>query len=280
MKKRKGFIKIIIRSALAVVVLVAGYFALAFFGSPVSAVICKISAEKYVAENYPGYHVEKTGYNFKDCDYYAHINMEGKKDAKFRIDMDWWGNVTYDSYQHSVSNGSNTSYRISREYNRIVEEILLPEQTEFISDIFFADIVTDNYGANDDTDSRHIFPTEELIADKEYDYTQLGYKYGHIVMYARDEDVSVERACEILLYVKQKLKENDIGFYTIDFTLKKPKKDGRPYESERINVNSFKYEDIYAENFEERLIIAHNRLETHHMEQDKLNGVTDTYYFK
>ena len=73
-----------------------------------------------------------------------------------------------------------------------------------------------------------------------------------------------------MLTVKEKLDKNNIGFYYIDFVLQKPRQeDGMPSEDEtRINIDYFKWDDIYADGLEERVQTAHDKLTAYYATED------------
>ncbi|MBQ3008875.1 MAG: hypothetical protein IJD80_04720, partial [Oscillospiraceae bacterium] len=173
-----------------------------------------------------------------------------------------------------VTSGHNTQNRMFMEYRGLLDEALPQESVDYTLDIFYGDIayegVYEKYVYETHTGKIKGMPQEEVILDKEYDYHDISYKYGHVVLYALHEDVSVEKACEILLDVKEKLNEKNLGFYSIDFVLQKPrKKDGMPSDDEsRINVDYFLWNDIYEEGLEERVQTAHDLLEKHYAEED------------
>ena len=99
----------------------------------------------------------------------------------------------------------------------------------------------------------------------------MGKKYGHIVFYADDEDVSIKRASEILLDIKNILDERDVSFYAIDFTLEKPRKEDEENQNEKtINIQEFLYSDIYENGLENRIKENSQKLEKYYEEQDKI----------
>ena len=73
MTKKLSFGKKIIIFIAVVLFAVISYFALAFFGNPVSKLLCRLSTEKYVTENYPDCYIDRVGYNFKDGNFFANI---------------------------------------------------------------------------------------------------------------------------------------------------------------------------------------------------------------
>ena len=130
-------IRILFVVALAAVV---SYFALAFFGNPVSKFLCEVSAEKYVAKNYPGCYIERVGYNFKDGNFFANIQKEGSVDTNFFVYTDWLGRITYDAYESYVSSGHNTQSRMFMEYRALLDEALPQDSVDYTLDIFYGDI--------------------------------------------------------------------------------------------------------------------------------------------
>lgn len=256
------------------VISVAIYFYLGFFGNPVSKLLMKNSAEKYVQQNYPGCHVERWGYNFKNGDYFANIQKSDSPDTNFFVYADWLGNIYYDSYDSYVTSGHNTLNRMMMEYRDLIRRALPQESVDYTLDILYGDILAGGSYERyyyEKTDFNIVeMPAEEIILDKQYDFTDISYKYGYVCLYVTDEDVSVSRACEILLDAKEKLNSENIGFYCIDFVLYKPRKaDGMPNDDEtRINIDYFLWDDIYPEGLEERVQSAHDELTAYYAAQD------------
>jgi len=250
------------------------YIALCFFGNPVSKLLAKNATEKYVAEKYPDCYITKVGYNFKNGDYYANVQKEGSTDINFFVYTDWFGNIGYDAYDSYVTEKQNTKSRMMMEYRALLDEALPQDSVDFTLDIFFGDIVYEGiyekYAYETYSEKIVGMPDEDVIIDGEYDYHDLGYKYGHVVLYACHEDVSIEKACEILLTVKEKLNDKNLGFYSIDFVLTKPRqKDGMPSEDEtRINIDYFLWDDIYEDGLGERVQSAHDRLTEYYRQED------------
>ncbi|MBP0980357.1 MAG: hypothetical protein J6Q18_02205, partial [Oscillospiraceae bacterium] len=270
MKKYLKWFAIISCTALAGVAL---WLYLGFFGNPVSKILCKNSAEKYVAQNYPDCYVDRRGYNFKDGSYFANIQKEGSPDTNFFVYTDWLGNISYDAYESYVTSGHNTANRMMMEYRDLLEDAIPQKDVEYTLDIFYGDILNDYYGKefhNLNGYNAVYMPQEEIILDKQYDYSDIGYKYGYVCLYVCDEDVSASRAAEILLDVKSRLDNQNIGFYCIDFVLQLPRKtDGSPNDDEtRINIDYFLWDDIYADGLEERVQSAHDDLTAYYAKLD------------
>ena len=78
---------------------------------------------------------------------------------------------------------------------------------------------------------------------------------GHIVFYAQNEEITLKKASEILLDIKNILSEKNIYFYAIDFNLEKSRdKEGTANPDDTsIKIEQFLYKDIYEEGLEKRL---------------------------
>lgn len=269
----KRYLKLFAIILAVILISVVLYFYLGFFGNPVSKLLMKNSAEKYVAENYPDCHIENVGYNFKDGRYFANIQKEGSVDTNFFVYADWMGNISYDSYESYVTSGHNTANRMMMEYRDMLENAVPKQDVDYTIDIFYGDILNDYYGKEfhklNAYDAAYM-PQEEIILDKQYDYTDIGYKYGYVCLYAEDTDVSVSRAAEILLDLKSRLDSQNLGFYCIDFVLELPRKtDGSPNDDKtRINIDYFLWDDIYADGLEERIQTAHDELTAYYAKLD------------
>ena len=276
-KSTKKVLKVVAGILLVAVISVAIYFYIGFFGNPVSKLLMKNSAEKYVEENYPDCYVNSWGYNFKDGKYFANIQKEGSPDTNFFVYADWLGNIGYDSYESYVTSGHNTANRMMMEYRDLLRAAIPQEDVDYTLDIFYGDILNDYYGKdfyNGSSEKGRYMPQEEIILDKQYDYSDISYKYGYVCLYVWDEEVSVSRAGEILLDVKSRLDNKGLGFYCIDFVLEKPKnEDGTRNDEERINMDYFLWDDIYAEGLEDRIQTAHDELTAYYAKIDAEKGI-------
>jgi hypothetical protein len=261
--------------------IVAGFllwFYLAFFGNPISKALAKNSAEKYIKENYPDCYIENSDYNFKDGTYFANIQKKNSIDTNFYLTFDWWGNLEHDSYDNYVTSGHNTANRLMMEYRELLREAIPQKEVDFELDIFYGDILTEYWGKEISEmapDDSAYMPMEELLLDKKYDYAEVSPKYGHVVLYAMHENVSFDKAAEILLLIKERLANANLSFRYIDFVLEKPRnEDGTRDWEERINVKNFSWDDIYEIDLEERISIAHEKLEAYYakLDTEKLNG--------
>ncbi len=254
-----------------IMALIILYFVIAFLWNPVSRLLCKHSAEKYVEQNYPGYIVEKSGYNFKDGNYYAHIDQPDQLDAQFYIYMDWLGNVTYDNFDFYVASKHNTYNRIYMEYRDLVRDAL--ENTKYNLTLIGGDIYhIGNYelefGSISNPD-KVFMPDEEVVAEKLFNYEDLGKDYGAVLVWAEEADVSYENAARIVLDLKESLDKAGVKFYYMDFYLRPPRNEDGTVNVEGIQFEGFRYTDIYAEGLEERIKAAKEQRTRFYEEMDK-----------
>lgn len=261
-------------------VLIGGilWFANSLVGNPVSKALSNNTAKKYVSKNYSDMELQISDvyYSFKDGYYHADIKSLTSKDTYFSIRLSSLGKVEYDSYEYNVVKKFNTYRRLDEEYNSKLKNIFEDKAFPYGSDISFGEL---KGMPLEDLDSKYSefgpvygINLDELELDKNYDINEMGKEYGHIVFYAQDEDISIKRASEILLDIKNILDKNNISFYAIDFTLEK-----HGEEDEKVNTNEksiiieeFLYEDIYEEGLENRMKKASDKLQEHYKEQDKI----------
>lgn len=116
-------------AAVIAVVLIGGllFFANAFLGNPISAMIANRAIEKYVDENYShlDLEVEKVIYNFKDGSYMARARSKTSIDTKFAIY--YRSGDIRDYYESNVLGKFNTLQRLSDEYSAIAKKIIAEE---------------------------------------------------------------------------------------------------------------------------------------------------------
>lgn len=266
-------------AGIAAIILIGGilWFATGLLGNPVSILIANNSVKKYIDENYSNIKLEISGvsYSFKDGNYHAYIQSPQSKDTHFSVSITPSGKIQYDSYEDDVVKRFNTYRRVDELYRNKVEKVFDNKEFPYKSDIKFGEL---KVMPSKDLDSEYTdfgpvygLDLSELELDRNYDINEIGKKYGHIVFYAQDEDVSIERASEILLDIKNTLEENNVLFYAIDFYLEKPcKEDVASPNNNSINIQEFLYSDIYEEGLENRIKENSVKLQKHNEEQDKI----------
>lgn len=248
------------------------WFANGLLGNPISKTIANNTAEEYLSENYSNMklNVSDAFYNFKTGTYDVEIKSPTSKDTYFYLSISPFGKITYDSYESDVVDRSNTFNRINESYSSKVEKVFDSKDFPYESEIYFGEIV-DKEGLVVSESEEYTYPVygldiKKLELDKDYDMYEMGKKAGHIVFYAEDDEVTVKKASEILLNIKNIFDKENIPFYAIDFTLEKPRnEEGTPNSDDTsIIVEHFLYEDIYEENLEQRISKAEKDLKKYY----------------
>lgn len=263
----------------AALIIIAGLcvFANALVGNPVSKWLATRTAEKHLEEVYgdTDFEIERVGFNFKDTDYYAHIKSPSSEDSSFSLRIDMFGNLFLDTYESRVLQGSNTQNRLYMEYRALVDEVVEAPDYPFSTFIAYGDLKV-GFQHPDVEVGVPYWPENYVILDKveldkKYDIRELAKTAGYLVIYVEDESVTVERAAEVLLQLKELFDQRNVPFYAIDFVLEYPRKEeGGNIKEGRVNVEGFLYSDIYEEGLVERIRSADEKLNAYYEEQDKI----------
>lgn len=250
-------------------------FANALVGNPVSKWLATRTAEKHLEEVYgdTDFEVERVGFNFKDTDYYVHVKSPSSVDSSFSLRIDMLGNLKQDTYESRVLYGGNTQNRLYMEYRALADEVLEAPDYPFNSFIAYGDLKV-GFQAPDIEVGIPYWPESYVILgevelDKKYDIRELAKTAGYLVVYVEDEVVSIERAAEVLLELKEVFDRRNVPFYAIDFVLEYPRKEeGGTIKEGRVNVENFLYSDIYEEGLVERVRMADEKLNAYYAEED------------
>ena len=253
-----------------------GWFANALVGNPVSKWLATRTAERHLQEHYgdTDFVIETVVFNFKDTDYYAYIMSPSSEDSRFSLRIDMVGNLRMDTYESRVLMGGNTADRLSMEYRALTDEVFEGPYYPFTSFIAYGDLRvgfdTPDVEVEEDLPLAGYVILEELELDKKYDIRELGAMAGRLVVYVEDEVVTIERAAQVLLELKELFDIENVPFYAIDFVLEYPRKpEGGTIKDGQINVEEFLYSDIYEDGLEERLSAANDALNAYYAETDK-----------
>lgn len=248
------------------------WFANGLLGNPISKTIANNTAKEYLSENYSNMklNVSDAYYNFKTGSYDVEIKSPTSKDTHFYLSISPFGKITYDSYENDVVDRYNTFNRINESYSSKVKKVFDSKDFPYESEIYFGEII-DKEGLVVSESEEYTYPIygidgKKLELDKDYDMYEIGKKAGHIVFYAEDDEVTVKKASEILLNIKNIFDKENIPFYAIDFTLEKPRnEEGTPNSDDTsIRIEHFLYEDIYEENLEQRISKAEKDLKKYY----------------
>ncbi|WP_297136998.1 YfjL-like protein [Terrisporobacter sp.] len=248
------------------------WFANGLLGNPISKTISNNSAKEYIEKNYPNMdlNISDAFYNFKTGTYDSEVKSPTSKDTHFYLSISSLGKITYNSYENDVVDRYNTFNRINESYSSKMEKVFDSNDFPYESEINFGAIMDiENLEINKNnglTYPIYGIDLKKLELDKDYDMYEMGKKAGHIVFYAEDEEITVKKASEILLNIKNILDKKNISFYAIDFILEKPRnEEGTPSSDDAsIRIEHFLYEDIYEENLEQRISKAEKDLKKYY----------------
>lgn len=269
MKKR--YLKI---AALAIALILLGflgYFANVMLGNPISKGLARHTAEEYLKENYgdTDYYIDCVNYSFKDGKYYAHIKSKTSIDTEFTFHISMIGKLCYNDYER-VENGSNTANRIDMEYRELTDTLLESPEFPYECHIAYGTLEIypeESFVLNDPYQVPvYSLKQERLELDKQYDIRELGKKAGHLILYVRDREVTVECMAEIMLDIKEQFDGANIPFAAMDFTLLTSEEERQGEENFR--VSQFLYEDIYEDGMVERVQKAKEELDAYYAKED------------
>lgn len=251
-------------AAIAAFVMIAGLllFAFALNGNPVSYILAKKNAERYAAENYPGYIINSVAYNFKAGNYAVEIIKPDSEDCHFMASFGLDGKCLGDNYESSIEKGFNTMARLNMRYRELVDTVLESPAYPFVTKIGFGELIfegdedSDELGAHDFS-----IPKNILTPDALYDINELGENGGMLTVYVFSEEKTPERAAEVLLELDRLMKRGGVPFRAVDLVL--TANDGDDYF-----VGRFQRESIYEDGLVRRAAESH-RISEERAENDE-----------
>ena len=276
-KKRRILKAAALVSALLLIAFLA-VFANAMIGNPVSKYKAEKSAKKYIAENYSGtdFYAERTSYSFKDGNYIVYIKSPSSEDSSFSVSVNSKGDIVYDRYEEDVTHRGNTARRLDEEYRNLVNDVLDSGKIPYNMPIYYGTLVIYTREIRNMIDSSDIqnkyenaIIQEDLVLDEEYNIRQLAQQAGHICIYVENDVVNIETAKDMLLNIKNILDENQVPFYTIDFTLQYPMSEDKTRPEGSVNITAFLYSDIYEEGLTERIEANCQKTEAYFAQTEK-----------
>jgi hypothetical protein len=223
--------------------------------------------------------IEKVSYDMKSGGYRVYLESPTSIDRHFIIYCDALGRYNDDT-SHCITDGSNTYVRLSEQYWDLVREKLPYEH--FDIDIGHGDLrvagVFEIYGYIDQNGERIHYTLSKdygldistLVQDGEYDILTLGQDYGSLCIDIIDEEVTVERAADVLLELKSLLDEQGLPFHAIDFTLSAPRNENGQKVGPSIRLIEFLYSDIHEDGLADRIQENWNITQEHYAIQDGL----------
>lgn len=282
----KKITRIICWTVCIVFLCAAVWFLSAFFGNPLSSALAKSTAKRYLEEHYTDtdFEIVKVDYDLKSGGYNAHVESPTSIDSHFIIYCDWLGRYNDDT-SRSITDGSNTYSRVAMEYWDIVEAKL--PYSLFDIDIGYGDLqiagMLEIYDYIDENGERKYYTLTKdfgldmsaLVLDKEYDILELGQEYGVITVRIHDDVVTVDRAAEVLLELKEQLDKQGLPFRSINFILCAPRNENGQSDGPSIRLIEFLYSDIHKDGLAERVQANWDITQEHSAIQDGLKQEAD-----
>lgn len=240
------------------VILGLGSFVNALIGNPISVILVRNTAEKYIEENYAGlgYEIETVSYSFKDGNYYVHLHRADSMDGDFSLRIGMTGRLNNDSYASRVEGKSNVSSRLYMQYRSRIDEVLESEVFPYRAEIAFGELEFDRELGKEPIPGA--LTRADLENDRFYDMSELGKTNGTLVLYIDSETVDERTAAEILLTVKKLFDDAGVSFYSVELVLRYPPYDEESYARPdgEIRIDRFLSEDIYEDGMAERVHAA------------------------
>lgn len=231
------------------------FFVNAFVGNPVSALLARGAAHRYVEREYGHLDVEidEVGYNLKDTNYYAKVSSPTSVDTHFTVYISMLGQVERDTYE-SVTDGFNTWDRLNDAYIEQVRAVL--ETLPFESDGGFGDF-RGSYSGLPGIENFGL-PHEGLELDREYDLYGLGKEHGSITYRVLDKDVSYERAAEILIQLRDEMERSGVAFRVVNLTLRQPRDENGKWSGPELMIFDFPCAELYTDDLAEKIETAYH----------------------
>lgn len=189
--------KIILYTALAILLAIALFIVLSFYGNPISKIMADKAADKYLETHHTDLDLvrERAYYNFKDGTYVVELWDKKSIDTKFTLDFDSFGKMKRDTFDDRLF---NTFRRYMGFLDDLADEIAKDSGLDFV--IWLR--------PDDDTDYR-----DYLTLDQEFDKDNLPSKItADFKAYA--EKPSLDDLMNGLKKVYEALKERNIAVST------------------------------------------------------------------
>ena len=189
--------KIILYTALAILLAIALFIVLSFYGNPISKIMADKAADQYLETHHRDLDLvhERTYYNFKDGTYVVRLWDKHSIDTKFTLEFDSFGKMKRDTFDDRLF---NTFRRYMGFLDDLADEIAKDSGLDFV--IWLR--------PDDDTDYR-----DYLTLDQDFDKDNLPSKItADFKAYA--EKPSLDDLMNGLKKVYEVLKERDIAVKT------------------------------------------------------------------
>lgn len=269
---KKNGLKKILTFLMVLALAVVLFFLSAFFGNPLSHFLASQTAKRYMEETYADtdYVIEEVFYSFKDNQYHARVLSPSSKDTYFTLQMDLLGRFKGDSYEDLVVSKWNTGRRLDEAYRDLVESVFSDMDFPYTFDIYFGNLEMAPESSLDAPETPDFaLNQDDLVLDKDYDIHELGRQAGKVTLFVDNDEVTVEKAAEVLLAVRAQFDRMKVPFKAMDFSLQHPRKDDKPRDDVVVSVQNFLYTDIHPDGLAERVKKAHDALMVQYAAEDK-----------
>lgn len=189
--------KIILNAVLTILLAIALFIVLSFYGNPISKIMADKAADKYLETHHRDLDLvhERAYYNFKDGTYVVRLWDKNSIDTKFTLEFDSFGKMKRDTFDDRLF---NTFRRYMGFLDDVADEIAKDSGLDFV--IWLR--------PDDDTDYR-----DYLTLDQDFDADNLPSKVmAGFKTYA--EKPSLEDLMNGLKKLYEALKERDIAVST------------------------------------------------------------------
>ncbi len=253
-KSRKGKIKRW-TAVFCAGMLIIGLLALgnALVGNPVSALLARKAAENYLAGKFPEENYQVTGLaiDAKRGHYQVSVQLENSQDCNFTIDCDMLGNVHHDTYTDVVT-GWNTAERLADAYWTLVKP-----QAELLRETWPGASVhgTLTFESKPYEEvpyaQQYFYAGQPLEPDGDYDLREVGQAIGQVILWIESDEVTEEKAAEILLEVRRQMDRAVVPFAYVNLMLRHSDPEARKMGS--VYLESFPREEIREEGLLHRI---------------------------
>lgn len=251
-----------------------------FFGNPLSWLLISLRGNAYLAETYPDLDVQISDISYDPrLGWSAMASSPTSRDTWFTVYIDGWGNVKGDGY-NLVLSGSKTADRLAQDYFELAEAVLVSFELPVDASISSAELTfmggreyyaapgPDGEMVNYSMEKDYGLDISTLELDADYDIPALGAKHGRVTIYIHDEEVTVEKAAEVLLELKAYFDEAGLPFRGIHLNLREPRNEMGQMVGEQLSLYDFLYEDIYEEGLIERVQAGWDEVQVHYARRD------------
>lgn len=260
----------------SIFLLVLCWFGNAFYGNPLSRFLASMTARTHLAAAYPDtdLFVERIAYDLKSTGYHVYIKSPSSVDTHFWLNISMLGKLEQDTYDIIVLNGLNTAQRLNDEYRNLTDAVFQDPAFPYTCAIAFGDLEIHSDEAIQDAFVRNVpfyaFNQKDLVLDASYDIPEMGRQAGRLNIYIDSDIVSVERAAQIMLDIKEYFDRAGVPFRSMDLTLLYPRPDKGLRPEGIVCVERFLYEDIYADGLAVRVDRAHKKATAYYEKMDAM----------